>query len=121
MSTEQTNQSPTPSTPDVASESTPAAAPASTPVVDTTVATKKIHPVRRAMGGYGALLTLIGWITMILNPWLSGGCALAGLILSIIGTCIPRSARRNLAITSIVASSVLILVLSIFLIGLHFI
>lgn len=103
-----------PNTEITASESEPLA-----PATDSVMPTKKPHPVRRAMGGYGALLTLIAWITMILNPWLSGGCALAGLILSIIGTCIPRSARRNLAITSLVASFVLLLVLSIFIIGLH--
>lgn len=81
----------------------------------------KPHIIRRKMGAYGALFTLMGWITMMLNPWLSGGCAAFGLILSIIGTCIPRCARRNLAITSIVASAVLLLVLAIFLVGLHFI
>lgn len=76
---------------------------------------------RRTLVPVGALLVLAGWVTMMLNEWLSLGCTLVGLILSIIGVRIPAGPRRNLAITSIVAASVLILVFALFTILIYFI
>lgn len=69
---------------------------------------------RRRMVTIGAIFTLIGWLTMMINPWVSLGSTVAGLILSIIGVRIPQSPRRNIAITSIIASAVLLVVFALF-------
>ncbi len=87
-----------------------------TPAADTQ--NKTPHPAniqrRRRMATIGAVLTLIGWLTMMLNPWVSLGATILGLILSIIGVRIPQSPRRNIAITSIIAAAVLLVVFALF-------
>lgn len=74
----------------------------------------KSHKLRRALVVYGFILVLAGWLTMMVNEWVSIGCTVIGLILSCIGVRIPAGPRRNFAITAIVAASVLILVYLLF-------
>ncbi|MCH5220610.1 MAG: hypothetical protein J1F20_08580 [Muribaculaceae bacterium] len=69
----------------------------------------------------GALLVLCGWLTMMVNEWLSLGCTLAGLVLSAIGLRVPPGGCRNLAITAIIAAAVLLLVFLLFAALLYFI
>lgn len=76
---------------------------------------------RRKAVIYGLILTLLGWILMIPAPWVSMAVTVAGLVTSVIGVRIPAGPRRDLAITAIIASGVLILVFLIFIIGLSLI
>ena len=62
----------------------------------------------------GCIFVLLGWLTLMLNEWVSLGAALVGLVLSCIGVRVPPGPRRNLAITAIIAASVLIIVIAIF-------
>lgn len=81
--------------------------------VNTSTATKK--PDKRGrLVPIGFIVVLAGWLTMVLNPWISLSCALLGLILSCIGVRIAPGPRRNFAITTIIAASVQILVFAIF-------
>lgn len=85
------------------------------------------HEKRRKMVVIGSISTLLGWIVFIpfswipavLTPWLSMVLTVAGLVLSCIGVRIPAGPRRDLAITSIIASSVLILVFIVFAVIFH--
>ena len=77
------------------------------------------HAKRGIFVFIGFVLVVAGWLTMMLNEWVSFGCVLAGLIVSCIGVRVPAGARRNLAITSIIAASVLLIVLAIFAIILY--
>ena len=85
------------------------------------------HEKRRRFVVMGSLATLLGWLTFIpfswipavLTPWMSMTLTLAGLIMSCIGVRIPAGRRRDLAITSIIASSVLILVFIVFAVIFH--
>ena len=76
---------------------------------------------RRKLVILGTLLVLAGWLSMMLHPYVSLGCTIAGLIISIIGVRIPPGPRRDIATTSIVAASVLLLVFAIFATALYLI
>lgn len=69
----------------------------------------------------GALFVLAGWLTMMLNEWVSLGFTVGGIILSSIGLHIPPGTRRNVAITAIIAGAVLLLVVALFAILLYLI
>ena len=69
---------------------------------------------RRVCVTIGFVLVLVGWLTMMLNEWVSLFATVAGLVLSCIGVRIPAGPRRNFAITAIIAASVLLLVFAIF-------
>lgn len=70
--------------------------------------------VRRALVVYGFIGVLAGWLTMMINPWLSLSLTVIGFILSCIGVRIPPGPRRNFAITAIIAGLVLMLVFGTF-------
>ena len=76
--------------------------------------TRKVR-TRKTFVPIGFILVLAAWLLMMLLPWVSMGCVCVGLIFSIVGLQIPAGARRNLAITSVVAGSVLVLVYAIFI------
>ena len=78
------------------------------------VAAKPKTGGRRFFVPIGAVLTLVGWLLMMVNPYISAACTFVGLVLSIIGVRIPPGPRRDIAITSIIASSVLLIVLGAF-------
>lgn len=69
---------------------------------------------RRRWVVVGLLLVIAGWVFMMFYPWVSIGCTLAGLIVSIIGVRIPPGPRRDIATTAIVAASVLLIVFALF-------
>ena len=69
---------------------------------------------RRKLVIFGLILVTAGWVTMMLNEWLSLGCTIAGLVVSCIGVRIPPGPRRDLGTTAIVAASVLLLVYAVF-------
>lgn len=71
--------------------------------------------IKRTLVPIGVILVLAGWLTMMISPWISLPCAIIGLILSAIGVRIPAGPRRNFAITSIVAASVLVIVYALFI------
>lgn len=59
----------------------------------------------------GALLALVAWVVLFWNGRTSFYIAIAALVASCIGV---KSHRKNLAVTAIVASSVLMLVFAVF-------
>lgn len=69
------------------------------------------HRTRRMLVVVGAVLTVLGWLTLMLNEWLSLALTAAGLVVSILGVRIPPGPRRDVAITAIIAASVLLLVI----------
>lgn len=69
---------------------------------------------RRKLVVIGIILVLAGWVTMMLNEWVSLGCTVVGLVVSCIGVRIPPGPRRDLGTTAIVAASVLLLVFALF-------
>lgn len=85
--------------------------PVETPAVHDSETKKKdsINSRRNAVIA-GCILTLLGWALMMFMPWFSLAFTVAGLVTSIIGVRIPAGPRRNLAITSIIASAVLLVV-----------
>lgn len=68
-------------------------------------------PVRRLPAILGALLVIVAWVLLFWTGFWSFCTAAASLLVSIFGV---RGRLRNLAITSIVAASVLMLVFAIF-------
>ena len=76
---------------------------------------------RRKYVPLGALLVLLGWLSMMFDVYVSAGCTFLGLIFSIVGVRIPAGPRRDIAITSIIAAIVLLIVLAAFLSLLAFI
>ena len=92
-----------------------------TPAVDTNTQTEDTNPAldtryarRRSLVTYGSIFVLLGWLIMMFYPYISIGCDLVGLVCCIIGVRIPAGARRNLAITAIVAGGVLLIVYALF-------
>lgn len=60
------------------------------------------------------VLTLLGWVALPLNEVATLVFGVAGLVMSVVALRQPRGAWRNLALVSIVASAVLLLVLALF-------
>lgn len=69
---------------------------------------------RRKLVIYGLIAVIAGWLSMLLNPWVSMTFTIGGLVMSSLGVRIPPGPRRDLAITSIIAASVLLLVYVVF-------
>lgn len=67
-------------------------------------------PLLLAAAAVGMILTVVAWIVLMFYPGVSLGCAIGGVALSVAALWIGRSCWRDIAITSIVASGVLILV-----------
>lgn len=63
----------------------------------------------------GFLLVVAAWVLMMPKPFISMGCVVVGLILSIIGVRVPAGPRRDFATTAIVAGSVLVLVYALYI------
>lgn len=72
---------------------------------------KQDHRTRRMLVVVGVVLTVLGWLTLMLNEWVSLSLTTAGLVVSILGVRIPPEPRRDVAITAIIAASVLLLVI----------
>lgn len=58
----------------------------------------------------GMIFTIVAWIVLMFHPAVSLGCAIAGVALSVASLWMGPGCWRNIAITSVVASGVLILV-----------
>lgn len=73
--------------------------------------TKNVRTHRFARPGAiaAAILTLIAWGTLILSEWVSLAFCLLAITAAIFGCLQPRSNSRNLAITALIASGVLLL------------
>lgn len=69
----------------------------------------------------GALLTVLAWLFLMFLPMGSVWCAVVALVLSIAGIWVGRGCVRDIAITSVVASGVLLLVHIIFTWGLDYV
>ncbi len=69
------------------------------------------RPAKRLPAIFGALLAIVAWVLLFWTGFGSFCTAAASLLVSIFGI---RGRLRNLAITSIVAASVLMLVFAIF-------
>lgn len=82
--------------------------------VDEPVATQSRTPLLLVAAVVGVILTVVAWIVLMYHPAVSLGCAIGAVALSVAALWIDRGCWRNIAITSIVASGVLILVHVIF-------
>lgn len=66
-------------------------------------------------------LAVGAWIEMVFNEYACGALAIAGLVAAIVGCCLCRRCIwRDISITSIVATGVLLLVFAIFFFGIRF-
>lgn len=82
-----------------------------------TATTSDGQPATRRRGAWllvaaviGAVLTVMAWMALMYYPTASMWCAACGLVLSVAALWMGRSCWRDIAITSVVASGVLILV-----------
>lgn len=75
---------------------------------------EKTRPARPWPSVTAFLLTLVGWICLPYNEFAALAGAAAGLILSLVALRQRRGAWRNLALVSLVAAAVLLLVLVLF-------
>lgn len=81
---------------------------------------EEVENARPARGGWSVaafVVTVLAWVALPLNYGVALGGGAVALVLSIIALRQRRGAWRNLALVSIVASVVLLLVLAIFLAG----
>lgn len=72
------------------------------------------RPRRAALATLSFIITLAAWAMLPLVYWVAGALALAGIVSGAIAARSRRSGWRNLAQVSIVACSVLVLVLIVF-------
>lgn len=68
----------------------------------------------------GTILTVVAWLCLMFWPVVSVWCGVAALVLSVAGINVGRGCVRDIAITSVVASGVLVLVHIIFTWGLDY-
>lgn len=68
----------------------------------------------KACAWLGMVLTVAAWCALIFSGGLAVGLGVAGVIVSAFGIRSPRGLVRDMAITSVVASAVLLVVLGIF-------
>lgn len=68
----------------------------------------------------GTILTVVAWVCLMFWPVVSVWCGVAALVLSAAGIKAGRGCVRDIAITSVVASAVLVLVHIIFTWGLDY-
>lgn len=98
--------------------STPSAAPTA---ADTEAAQMpKSNPLFKCLAWLGALTTLGAWLALIFNGSVSFWLAVVGLVLASVGAKSPRGLVRDMAITAIVASAVLLVVFAIFFGALYY-
>lgn len=100
------------------SETTPTA---QTHAVGPDIKTSAPRPRRATLAIIAFVVTVIGWILLPLSYQATIGAGLLGLILSILALRQPRGGWRNLTLVSLVASSVLLLVMVVFAIALYYI
>lgn len=72
------------------------------------------RPRRAALAAISFIITLAAWAMLPLVYWVAGALALAGIVSGAIAARSRRGGWRNLAQVSIVACSVLVLVLIVF-------
>lgn len=72
-------------------------------------------------GLIGTVLTVVAWCLLMFYPWMSLWGAVAALVLSVAGLMTGRGCLRDVIITSVVASAVLVLVHVIFTWGLDYV
>lgn len=78
------------------------------------------RPRRATLAILAFVVTVIGWILLPLTYKITIGAGILGVILSILALRQPRGGWRNLALVSLVASSVLLLVMVVFSIALYY-
>ena len=103
----------------------PAATPETVaPVVDAepAAATATSAPRRSARSMLAAIsmvVTVIAWILLMWNGYAALGLGLAAIVLAVVGSRSRSAGWRNLAITSLIASAVLVIVMVAFLIVIY--
>lgn len=78
------------------------------------------RPRRVTLAILAFVVTVIGWILLPLTYQITIGAGVLGIILSILALRQPRGGWRNLALVSLVASSVLLLVMAVFAVVLYY-
>lgn len=67
------------------------------------------------------IFAVLAWVEMIFNEYASGSLAIAGLVVAIVGCCLCRRCIwRDISITSIIATGMLLLVFAIFFFGIRY-
>lgn len=81
----------------------------------------KSSPAGRVLALVGFVFTVVAWVEIIFNEYVSGVCAIVAMILSIVACCLCRKGFwRDMAITAILATVVLLLVFALFFFGIRF-
>ncbi len=88
------------------------AAPASTPQASR-------RSVRSMLAAISMVVTIMAWILLMWNGYAALGLGLAAIVLGVVGTRSRSAGWRNLAITSLIASAVLVIVMVAFLIVIY--
>ncbi|MGM9851345.1 MAG: hypothetical protein ACI306_04295 [Muribaculaceae bacterium] len=88
------------------------AAPASTPQASR-------RSVRSMLAAISMVVTIMAWILLMWNGYAALGLGLAAIALGVVGTRSRSAGWRNLAITSLIASAVLVIVMVAFLIVIY--
>lgn len=73
---------------------------------------EKAKPVSKSVTRFGAIgfvMSVLGWVCLLLSEWPALVLGAGGVVLSAMGCRRPRSNMRNLAITGIVIGGVLVL------------
>lgn len=88
-----------------------------TPEVQTDTNNKTFNG-RKKCAVIGFILTVLAWCTMAWYDWIAVVLVVAAIVVSAFGCRLPRGGHRNLAITSIVAASALLLAIITIWVGL---
>lgn len=75
--------------------------------------------VRSMLAAISMVVTIMAWILLMWNGYAAMGLGLAAIVLGVVGTRSRSAGWRNLAITSLIASAVLVIVMVAFLIVIY--
>lgn len=89
-------------------------APENPETIDNSTPSAPEKPVRKGLATAAFVVAVIAWLLLPVLEWVSLGCGVAGLILSVLALRQRRGAWRNMALVALVSTAVLLLVLTIF-------
>lgn len=82
---------------------------------------RKVTPAAIWLSLVSFVLAVLAWVEMIFNEYASGSLAIAGLVVAIVGCCLCRRCIwRDISITSIIATGMLLIVFAIFFFGIRY-
>ncbi|MCC8118019.1 MAG: hypothetical protein LIP09_04615 [Bacteroidales bacterium] len=91
------------------------------PAVAVAKPNRKVTPAAIWLSLVSFVLAVLAWVEMIFNEYASGSLAIAGLVVAIVGCCLCRRCIwRDISITSIIATGMLLIVFAIFFFGIRY-